>query len=150
MARAKMLIVAPEVLYSPELIGQIFSHLRHLRGSGELKSAVLVCQRWYLEASRFQWAVRRRLSGLELVASFIRHLDLILIDQPWEGSPASMPTLAGLQTAILNTKVLHHQSGAQCLQRCWLALCVKCVSMHLPTTTSALWSQTFVGFALYV
>jgi hypothetical protein len=134
-ARAKMLIVAREVLYSPELMGQIFSHLRESRA---LQRASLVCQRWYLEASRFLWAVRRQLSGLEhhipaahqkLIASFIRHLDLSLINQLWEGSPLSMPTLVGLQIAILNTKVIQHQSGAQCLQKmlvgCLRELCIE-------------------------
>jgi hypothetical protein len=151
-----MLLVAREVLYSPELISLILSHLRDHRALGR---AALVSQRWYLEASRYRWAVRQQLRGLEhhvpaahqkLIASFIRHLDLGLINQLWEGSTSSMPTIVGLQTAILNTKVFHHQNGAQCLQRCWLALCVNCASKHLPTRTSALWRQRFVGFALYV
>jgi hypothetical protein len=118
-----MLIVAREVLYSPELISLILSRLRNHRALGR---AALVCQRWYFEASRYRWSVRRQLSGLEhhvpaghqkLIASFIRHLDFSLIDQIWEGWLSSMPTLVGLQTAILNTKVLNHQTGAQCLQK---------------------------------
>jgi hypothetical protein len=118
-----MLVVAQQVLQSPELTGQIFSHLRDSRA---LQRAGLACQLWYLKASRFLWAVRRQLFGLEhqipavyqkAIASFIRHLDLSLIDQLWEGSPSSMPALVGLQTAILNTKALHHQSGVQCLQK---------------------------------
>jgi hypothetical protein len=118
-----MLVVAQQVLQSPELTGQIFSHLRDSRA---LQRAGLACQRWYLEASRFLWAVRRQLFGLEhqipavyqkAIASSIRHLDLSLIDQLWEGSPSFMPVLVGLQTAILDTKALHHQCGAQCLQK---------------------------------